>query len=183
MKCIENHPGQLKSLRRNTSRFWGVGLAAACLCGAAFLGAVYNGEAIAAKPGGTTTVTVSEFRTIAFGTVAGSADGPSTVVLSPAGAITTTGYGIAIKGTVRAGEYKIVGPANANVLITLPATATISNGVSNATLSNFTSSPASVGTLSNKGKLTIAVGATLNLPAGQASGDYTGTFPIFVDLQ
>lgn len=128
-------------------------------------------------------VTVSEFRSIEFGTVAGSADGPSTIVLSPTGALTTTGYGIVIKGTVRAGEYKITGPANASVLITLPTTATLSSPTSSVTLSNFTSSPSGVGTLSSQGKLTISVGATMSLPAGQTGGDYTGTLAIFVNLQ
>ena len=138
----------------------------------------------AAKPtGGPTPVAVSEFRTIEFGTVAGSADGPSTFALNTAGALTATGYGIVIKGTARAGEYKITGPDNATVLITLPTTATLSNGTSNATLSNFTSSPSAVGTLDNRGKLTLTVGATLTVPAGQSAGDYTGPITIFVDLQ
>jgi len=138
----------------------------------------------AAKPtGGVTPIAVSEFRTIEFGTVAGSSDGPSTFVLSTAGALTGTGYGIVIKGTVRAGEYKITGPANANVLITLPTTATLTNGTSNAMLSNFTSSPATVGTLDSRGKLTLTVGATLTVPAGQSAGEYTGPVTIFVDLQ
>lgn len=142
------------------------------------------GGANAAKPGGgTTAITVAEFRSIEFGVVAGSSDGPGTIVLSPAGALTSTGYGTAISGTVRAGEYKITGPANGAVLITLPASATLSNGVANVTLHSFTSSPSGVGTLDSRGKLTISVGATMALPAGQAAGNYTGTFTIFVDPQ
>ena len=153
--------------------------------GAVITAGVYSLDpAKAARPGSDpATVTVSESRAIQFGTVAGSGDGPSTIVLSPAGTLTTTGYGVVVSGTVRAGEYKIEGPANATVLITFPATATISNGTSTATLQNFTSSPSGTAVLDSRGKLTISVGATLSLPAGQAGGDYTGTYTIFVDLQ
>jgi len=159
------------------------------VAGALWFGGLVSGlgvePAYAAKPGSTTpTVSISEFRSLEFGTVAGSADGSSTLVMSPSGVLTATGYGVVIKGTIRAGEYKISGPAGANVLITLPTTATLSSATSSATLSNFTSSPAAgVATLDNKGNLVLNVGATLNLPAGQAGGDYTGTFVIFVDLQ
>lgn len=128
-------------------------------------------------------VEVEASHPIRFGMVAGSSDGPSTFVLSPTGTLSTTGYGIVMRGNVRAGTYKIVGPANANVLITLPTTVTLSNGTSNAILSNFTSSPSAVGTLNRRGKLTLKVGATLTVPAGQPGGQYTGPVTIFVDLQ
>lgn len=128
-------------------------------------------------------IEISESRSIEFGTVAGSADGPGTIVLSPSGALSTTGYGVVIKGHGRAGKYKIEGPSRAYVLITLPSSATLSSGSSHATLNNFTASPSGVARLDKHGRLTVEVGATLNLPAGQLGGEYTGTFPIFVDLQ
>lgn len=161
------------------SSFIGAGVAATVA-----LGVLGHGAAYAAKPVvDPLAITVSEFRSIEFGTVAGSSDGPGTAVLSPTGVLTTTGYGIVIKGTTRAGEYKITGPANGTVLITLPTSATLTSGTANATLTNFTSSPSGLGTLNSQGKLSVLVGATLEVPAGMSAGTYDGTFSIFVDLQ
>lgn len=126
---------------------------------------------------------IYESQDIEFGTVAGSSDGSGSIILSPTGALNTTGYGVVIAGNARAGKYKVKGPPGATVLITLPTTAQVSNGSASTTLSNFTSSPSAVGTLNSQGKLTILVGATMALPAGQPGGEYSGTFVIFVDLQ
>ncbi|PHS78132.1 MAG: hypothetical protein COB59_08715 [Rhodospirillaceae bacterium] len=128
-------------------------------------------------------VKISEKRSLQLGTVAGSSDGPSTIILSPSGAVTTTGYGFVLKDQFKVGKYRVEGPDNANVLITLPNTVTLSSGSSQAILSNFTSSPSGVGTLNNHGKLTIKVGATLSIPTGQTGGEYTGPITIYVDLQ
>jgi len=126
---------------------------------------------------------LSEEEALNFGTVAGSSDGSSTIILSPTGAVTTTGYGFVINDDLKIGKYKVKGPDNATVLITLPNTVTLSNGYSQATLSNFTSSPSGVGTLNDHGKLTIKVGATLTIPVGQAGGEYSGPMTIYVDFQ
>lgn len=127
---------------------------------------------------------VSEKRSMAFGTVTSSADGSGTVVLSPNGGLSTTGYATILKDRSRVGEFKIEGPDRATVIITLPSSVTFSNGTSTTTLTNFTSSPpAGVATLDRRGKLTLMVGATMNIPANQNAGDYTGTFTIYVDQQ
>jgi len=166
-------------IRALTRRY---GLAVVVSLGLVYLGLFLPTVAHADKPT-TTTVTLSEKHSLEFKTVAGSADGPSTIILSPTGAITTTGYGIVIRDRFDVGKYSVRGPHNATVLITLPNTVTLTNGASQATLSNFTSSPSGVGTLNHRGKLTIKVGATLTIPAGQAGGDYSGPMTIFVDLQ
>lgn len=129
------------------------------------------------------TLAVSEKRSLDFGTVAGSSDGSSSIVLSPSGAVTTTGYGIVIKDRLQVGKYEVRGPKYAQVLITLPSTVTLSSGSSQATLSNFTSWPSGAGVLNDHGKLTIKVGATLSIPTGQAGGAYTGPMTIYVDFQ
>ena len=126
---------------------------------------------------------VHEAQGIKFGTVAGSSDGSGSVILSPTGALNTTGFGVLIAGNARAGKYKVKGPPGATVLITLPSSAQVSSGSASTTLSSFTSSPSMVGTLNSRGKLTILVGATMALPAGLPGGKYTGTYAIFVDLQ
>lgn len=147
------------------------------------LGAALMSTAAQADRSGDDSLEISERRSIKFGMVAGSSDGPGTAILSPSGALTTTGYAIAISGTVCAGEFEVQGPDNAEVIITLPSSVTISKGSSTVTLSNFTSSPSGTATLNRRGRLTITVGATLSLPANQAAGEYEGTFPIYVDLQ
>jgi len=150
--------------------------------GVFFVSGLALNQAHAAKPV-KPLLDVTESQAISFGMTAGSSDGPSTFVLAPNGTLTATGYGIVIKGRVREGEFKVRGTAGASVLITLPTTASLSNGGATVTLSNFTSVPSGVGLLDHKGQLIIKVGATLSLPAGHPGGEYSGTFPVFVDLQ
>jgi len=126
---------------------------------------------------------VYESQGLKFGTVAGSSDGSGSIILSPTGALNTTGFGVVIADNARAGKYKVKGPPGATVLITLPSSVHVSNGTASTTLSNFTSSPSAVGTLNSQGKLTILVGATMALPAGLPGGEYNGTYDIFADLQ
>ncbi|ATQ79125.1 hypothetical protein CR152_26420 [Massilia violaceinigra] len=75
-------------------------------------------------------------------------------------------------------------PANANLvyIVSLPASATISNGASSMTLTDFVSSPAGGGVLSG-GTQVLAVGATLQVAAGQRRGNYNGNFNITIEYQ
>jgi len=127
---------------------------------------------------------ISERRTLRFSTIASSYTGPGAATVSPSGVLTVTGYAIHLDGNPRAAEYKIKGPKNGTVLITLPTTVTVSGPSGSALLTNFVSDPpAGSVQLNRKGKLTLKMGATLNIPAGQPGGEYTGDFTVYVDPQ
>lgn len=71
--------------------------------------------------GSSTGVTVSEFRTLEFGSVASSSNGSGTATISTAGVKSTTGFAIDMGGQFRAAEYKVSGTKNTTVNITLPS--------------------------------------------------------------
>jgi hypothetical protein len=127
-------------------------------------------------------LTISEFRTLEFADVAGSSQGTGTVTITTTGNKTTTGAAIDFGGRHRVAEFKVInGVANGSILITLPTSVTLSNG---ASLHSFVSDPpAGTATLSNRGKLTIKVGATMDLPLNPSGGDVTATFVVYVDAQ
>ena len=112
-----------------------------------------------------------------FGNVAVSASLAGTVVLAPAGTRTTGGAGgvtlPSTTGTVAAADFTVSGQANYTYAITLPSSATLSNGSSSMTVNAFTSFPSTTGTLATNGTQDLKVGATLNVTAAQASGTYT----------
>ena len=143
--------------------------------------ALFAAAALWAAPAHAQTVT--EKKELRFGTVAGSGDSTGSVTLSTSGAVTTTGSAVNMGGQYRNAEYEVRGPKNTNVILTLPSTATVSAGGPTATLQSFVADPAAgvLQSLGNNGRLTYTVGATLDLSAGQAAGDYAGTFSVFVD--
>ena len=127
--------------------------------------------------------TVTEFRALEYGTVAGSGESAGSVTISTSGSVTTSGAAVNLGGTFVQAQYKVTGPKNANVILSLPSTATVSAGGSTATLHSFVANPAAgvPQSLGSNGRLTYHVGATLDLSAGQAAGSYSGTFSVFVD--
>jgi|GEM_PF-1745228 len=127
---------------------------------------------------------IEERRTLRFSTIASSYAGPGAATVSPSGVLTVTGYAIHLDGNPRAAEYKIKGPKNGTVVITLPTTVTVSGPAGSAQLTNFVSDPPEGSVqLNRKGKLTLKMGATLNIPAGQPGGEYSGDFTVYVDPQ
>ena len=125
-----------------------------------------------------TPITIVKTVDMNFGNVAVSATIAGTAVLAPAGTRTTGGAGgvtlPATNGTVSAASFTVSGQANYTYAITLPTTATISDGSShNMTVNAFTSSPSATGLLSSGGSQVLTVGATLNVTAAQTPGVYT----------
>ena len=113
-----------------------------------------------------------------FGNVAVAASLSGTVVLAPAGTRTTGGAGgvtlPSTTGTVAGADFTVSGQASYTYAITLPTTATLTDGGSHTmTVNGFTSIPSSTGTLSTGGTQDLKVGATLNVAAAQAAGTYT----------
>lgn len=103
-----------------------------------------------------------------------------TVVLSTAGTRTVTGgTNLGNVGSTAAAAFDVTGESGATYSITLPASATISDGTNDMTVNTFTSNPSSTGTLTG-GAQALAVGGTLNVGASQVSGVYTGTFDVTV---
>lgn len=120
------------------------------------------------------------FGTIMRGTSLG------TVSVAADGTRTNTG-GATLSGLAplhSAATFNIEGQSGNTVVITLPASTTITNGAESMTVDNFVSTPAAGPTnpLTLPAAATVLrVGARLNVAAGQVSGTYTGTFDVSVN--
>lgn len=126
-------------------------------------------------------IQISKTVDMSFGNIVAGA-GSGTVVLATNDSRSKTGDVIlpaATPGTIASAQFKVTGLANATYAITLPTTLNISNGSQSMTINSFTSTPSSTGTLTS-GEETVKVGATLNVGASQASGNYTGSFSVTV---
>jgi hypothetical protein len=81
-----------------------------------------------------------------------------------------------------AGAFTLTGGANRLFLLTLPTTATLSNGAASMNVTNFTANTlfAGIGSLNASGNFVLNVGARLNIGGGQTIGSYTGTYNVTV---
>lgn len=125
-------------------------------------------------------ITLTKLSNLSFGDIfAGPSAG--TVVLSPAGVRTTTG-GLLLGNlsAVSAASFTVNGAANASYAIALPASILLTGPAGTMLVSPFSSSPSPSGLLNAAGQQQLNVGATLNLAANQADGDYSGTFAVTV---
>ncbi|WP_343305613.1 DUF4402 domain-containing protein [Chitinophaga niabensis] len=131
-----------------------------------------------------TPISITKTADMNFGNVAVRSSTAGSVILTPAGARTTTG-GVTLpanNGTVAAAAFTIGGTGNYTYSITLPSTdLTITSGANTMTVNAFTSNPSAVGTLSS-GSQTLTVGATLNVSAAQPAGTYVSTVPFDVTV-
>jgi len=114
-----------------------------------------------------------------FGNIAVSVTSGGTVTLVPSGTRTTGGAGgvtlPATAGTVAAASFTVSGNASYTYAISLPSAVTINSGTHSMTVSGFSSTPASTGTLGTGGTQNVTVGAVLNVGAGQSPGTYTNS--------
>lgn len=133
-----------------------------------------------------TPISIAKNTDMAFGNLAVQAATGGTVVLAPAGSRSrTSGVTLpATTGTVSAASFTVTGNGSYTYAITLPTsdvTLTHSGGIEVMQANAFTSNPSGTGTLS-AGTQNIAVGATLNVSAGQLAGVYTsGNFNVTVN--
>ena len=120
-----------------------------------------------------------------FGNVAINSSTGGTVVLAPDGTRTPDG-GVTLPatvGTVSAAEFIVSGENDYTFSITLPSTShEIKSGSNTMSVTDFTSTPTTTGALSATGSVTVKVGATLNVSAGQAAGTYTSVTPFEVKV-
>jgi hypothetical protein len=78
--------------------------------------------------------------------------------------------------------FDLEGESGNDVIITLPASTTITNGTQTMLVDNFVSDPDDTNPVTLGGTPTVlSVGATLNVAANQASGTYTGTFDVSIN--
>lgn len=107
-----------------------------------------------------------------------------TVVLATDDSRTVTGGCTlpAVTGTVNAAAFTITGETDATFTITVnEASITLSGPGTDMTVNNWTLSLASPGTLTG-GTQNLTVGATLNVGASQAAGDYVSGTPFSVTV-
>jgi hypothetical protein len=124
-----------------------------------------------------TPIAINKTADMNFGNVASSTLA-GTVVLTPAGARSTTG-GVTLPttaGTVTAAAFTVTGQADFTYSITLPAGATtITSGGNSMTVNVWASATNPVGAVLTGGTSTLTVGATLNVGASQAAGAYSSS--------
>lgn len=106
-----------------------------------------------------------------------------TVIISTAGVRSGTCAVSAAAPVHSAGTFTVTGERELTYLTTVPAgTITISNGGSTMNVTTFTHNATGTipGVAPGTGSETFSVGATLTVGVGQASGTYTGTYPVTV---
>lgn len=119
--------------------------------------------------------TIIQKRDMKFGKFAANPNATGTAIISPnADTVSLSGGLFSFGGTVRRARFQIVGDSKAYVFIVLPSSITIRKGSSAnfMTVSNFTMDRANPIRLSNAGKRTINIGATVTVSAGQTKGNY-----------
>jgi len=155
-----------------------------CILGLLFTSAI-SAQATATATASATIVTpisISNTADMNFGNIATNGL-VGTVVLTPESTRTFTG-GVtlpAATGTVTAAAFTVTGSGSYTYAITLPTSVTITSGSDSMIVNSFTSTPSSTGILT-AGTQDITVGATLNLVASQAPGDYTSAAPFAVTV-
>jgi len=131
---------------------------------------------------GWATVNIMNTAGLAFGSFVAGTGG--TVPVSAAGVRTSTGGVLLVTSVVNAASFnvtRITGSPNQTYTITLPpnGAVTLTSGANTMAVNNFVSNPSGSGQLSG-GSQVLRVGATLSVAAGQATGNYSGTFTVIV---
>lgn len=131
-----------------------------------------------------TPIDITKVDNLVFGNIAASSS-TGTVVIAPDATGTRTSAGgvtPSVIGSYGSAEFTVTGEANSTYTISVPSSVTISDGNSHSmTVNNFLTNEADlIGTFSPSGSQTIYVGATLNVGASQATGNYTGSYAVTV---
>jgi hypothetical protein len=134
-----------------------------------------------------TPIALAKNANMNFGNLAVSSVTSGTVILAPAGTRSVGGAGGATLpatiGTVTAADFTVSGQGGYTYAITLPSSATISDGSGHSMIINsFASSPSSTGILSTGGTQSLTVGATLNVSASQVPGAYSNSTAVPVTV-
>lgn len=119
--------------------------------------------------------TITQKRNMKFGKFAANPNATGTAILSPdSDTVSLSGGLFSFGGTVKRARFQIIGDSKAYVFIVLPSSITIRKGSTSnyMTVSNFTMDRANPIRLTNAGKRTINIGATVTVTAGQKKGNY-----------
>lgn len=116
-----------------------------------------------------------------FGSIIAPEAGSATVSLTPEGVRTCPANVSCITDDHHAARFGVTGEANRFFVVSIPTTMSVSNGTASMSIENMTSS-LSIGFLQN-GYGEFCIGGDLIVPAGQAVGDYTGTYQVTVEYQ
>lgn len=129
-----------------------------------------------------TTLTLTANSSLNFGQIAANTGGSVTVnadsTASSSGTLIST-------GTRAPAGFTVTGTPNANVVLTLPTSATLtrSGGTETMSISGFNANPAGAFQLGSTGSSNFSIGGTLTVASGQVAGVYNGTFSVSVEYQ
>lgn len=134
-------------------------------------------------PGLAAAIGITLQQHLVFGRFAPTASA-GTVTVSTAGGRTGSNVAL-VSGAYSQAVFRVTGDPNASYTITLPAldTVLLASGTNTMVVQKFLSSPDTTGTLDANGEQLLNIGATLDVGANQASGDYSASFDITVEYQ
>ncbi len=122
-------------------------------------------------------IAVSKTADMNFGSIVPTASA-ATVTIGNNGSLTST---LTTTGAHSAAAFNVTGGANEAFSVSLPASASLSDGASHTmTVDTFSDSLGAAGTLNGSGTASFTVGGVLHVGASQAAGAYTGTFQVTV---
>ena len=123
-----------------------------------------------------TVDSISPLKDMEFGSVAGDADLAGTATIpTDANTKSVAGGAFDFGGNVVRGRFRLNGPANSSYDCTLPSSRTLTSGGNTIVVDNIVSTKSMSGNLNNNGRKNHRIGGTLQVAAGQAAGNYTGT--------
>jgi hypothetical protein len=126
-------------------------------------------------------LTVKESVPMSFGALVVSGEGTATV--TPGSMGTVTGL-VAQSGAVSADVFDLTGIPSSIVLLSLPASASLSNGVTTLYATAFKCSVSDLKIpLDANGKACITIGATVTIPTVVSAGEYVGKYEITLNYQ
>ncbi len=149
----------------------------------AWLAVLFAAPAVPAahsSPAAPAGIFLSANSNLSFGQIVATRS-PGSVTVTPGGVRSSSG-GVVLGRTVgfSPASFTVSGDANANYVITLPASVTFSAGGKSMTVDTFTSNPSGSGTLGAAGTQTLSVGATLHVGSAQQSSAYSGSYAVTV---
>ena len=116
--------------------------------------------------------------TLNFGSICRSSLTQQTITVRPDGTTTSTNILCPVTGA-SADSFTVTGNMGQSFGVSLPSSASISNGGNALTVTNLTPSCTSSCTLTNSA-YSLTVGGTLTVPANSPSGDYVGNYSVTV---